>query len=180
MIPVCSDITNTSRLILMVCVMVWYKQELRYASLTSGSTNRHCHHEVRGYYIKCDDDDDFLKIFSGPEQRHGHPGCRQSDRDEERRGAGGLHRRDRHLGYVQPSLHCQAAWCLLLWAKAMGEISQTTSQKYANGSPPPSPTPPQSHRYFKLLDNNETPSKLRPLPAISHCKKNTGDSFHKC
>lgn len=62
-----------------------------------------------GYYVKCDDFFFFFFIFSGPEQRHGHPGCRQSDRDEERRGAGGLHRRDRHLGYVQPSLHCQAA-----------------------------------------------------------------------
>lgn len=61
-------------------------------------------------------------FFSGPEQRHGCPGCCQSDRDKERGGAGGLHSRDRNLGYVQPSLHRQTARCILLRSEAMGEI----------------------------------------------------------
>lgn len=76
--------------------------------------------EVCWCHIKCTDHFSIL----GPEQRHRHPGRRQSDRDEERRGAGGLHRRDRHLGYVQPSVHRQTARCLLLRSEAMGEISQ--------------------------------------------------------
>lgn len=60
-------------------------------------------------------------FITGSKQRDRDPGCSESDRYQNRRGARGLHGGDWDPCLLWPSLHSQTAGCFLLWEQTMGE-----------------------------------------------------------